>query len=79
MPENTQWLMITKLRELIALARSYDIDINELTVNASQYDQLMHDAAVTCKFYDTHATEYALRIHNVVINKRACKGCCRHD
>lgn len=70
---------LSKIRKLIALAAENLIEINELTVSASQYEQLIHDAPVTCKYYDASCTEYALRIYNILIKKRACKGCCSHD
>lgn len=79
MNEYSQWLMTTKIRHLIDEARKYDIEINELTVSAARYDELMADAAVTLREYDVKLGECALRMLNVRINKRACKGCCRHD
>lgn len=78
MNEYSQWLMVTKIRHLIAEAAKYDIEINELTVSPTRYDELIAEASVTLREYDQKLGECALRMLNVKINKRACKGCCRH-
>lgn len=66
-----------RLREVIYMAKVNDMEINEITVSPSLYNELKAEAVYTCT-YDTQGPN-VLRFNNVTIKKRPCKGCCQHD
>ena len=72
-----QWDKKSFLRELITMARTRDIDIDEITVSPALYDEF-NRLAVYSRTYDQDVSETCLRFYDVKINKRKCKGCCTH-
>lgn len=71
--------VIERLRDVIAKANTYNMEINEITVSASQYDSFEAEARMTTKFVDEKCGKSVLRFNNVTINKRKCDGCCIHN
>lgn len=65
-----------QIREVIAFARQFDIDINKLTVSPSIYKILERGAALS----PSHVGgALELRYGKILIDKRPCTGCCQHD
>lgn len=69
-------IMNSPLRELIYLAKSKGIEIDEITVSPSYYKTLEAEALYSCHYDAIGST--VLQFYNTVINKRPCKGCCEH-
>ena len=65
------------LDTILLFAAERDIQINEVTVSPSMYDELIAKVACSTRLYDSRGSS-ELKYKDTLVKKRKCLICCTH-